>query len=107
MQSYRDDDLKGKGEPSSSLGPEYEGRAFRKHKAAQGSDGMAYEMLPQGDTSHKEKNAHIRERSISNAAEGEGSSTTSDIRRSNTTGKKLADGIKRRFGSLRRKDTAE
>lgn len=36
-----------------------------------------------------------------------GFSNSSDLRRSNTTGKRLSDGIKRRFGSIRRKKAAE
>lgn len=49
-------------------------------------------------------------RSVSN--EGAGSSrayvnSSSDLRRNNTTGKRLSDGLKRRFGSIRRKMASE
>ena len=53
-----------------------------------------------------------RQRSVSNAAEASSSgaaygtspgSPGSDLHRSHSTGKKFGDGLKRRFGSLRRR----
>ena len=49
-----------------------------------------------------------RVRSVSNTdREGAAATGSDDLRRSNTTGKKFSEGIKRRFGSLRHRKSAE
>jgi hypothetical protein len=61
----------------------------------------------------KDGGTMVRQRSVSNVADGRaGNSNQSspdsytnatDLRRSNTTGKRITEGLKRRFGSIRRK----
>lgn len=63
----------------------------------------------------KEGNTRVRQRSVSNAAAttgygggydyegGGGGESSSGLRRSNTTGKNIAQSLKRRLGSFRRK----
>ncbi|KAH6692671.1 hypothetical protein F5X68DRAFT_60211 [Plectosphaerella plurivora] len=113
---YQPDDLKGKGEPSYTFEKEKkEKKALRK---SMGPTMVGYEMqsgVNSGVTDSKGPTM-VRQRSVSNAADGrpgpsnslapppaEGFSNSTDIRRSNTTGKRFSDGIKRRFGSMRRK----
>jgi hypothetical protein len=94
---YHPDDLKGKGEPSYTI--------ERDAKKMKGKDGY---LRPDGI----EMMVPQRQRSYSNAAAessslrvpgGYEASDNSGINRSNTTGKKLSEGLKRRFGSMRRK----
>jgi hypothetical protein len=79
---------------------------------------------------HKDGGVQVRQRSVSNVVQGSssavagnggllsppmsptspgaaGASSQSEIRRSNTTGKRFSDGLKRRLGSFRRKKVAE
>ncbi|KAH7319329.1 hypothetical protein BKA65DRAFT_514345 [Rhexocercosporidium sp. MPI-PUGE-AT-0058] len=108
---YLPEDLKGKGEPSYSIE-----KALKDHKeegARNGlsPDGRSYEMQPQ-------RPADGRQRSISgNHEDFRGSSRPSagafssvdggnEMRRSNTTGRRIGEGLKRRFGSLRRNKNA-
>ncbi|AEO53337.1 hypothetical protein MYCTH_2294504 [Thermothelomyces thermophilus ATCC 42464] len=122
---YRDDDLKGKGEPSFSQDQ------ARRRKASNafhsGSGNVYYEMRSRGqgnrgndggDSRPKEGGtAHVRQRSLSaNGAyqrlppgivddgddDGYGGGS-SGLGSSNTTGKNIAQSLKRRFGSLRKK----
>ncbi|KXX80154.1 Protein pal1 [Madurella mycetomatis] len=111
-QRYRDDDLKGKGEPSFSLDQaRREQKARGKQLAHNGP--VFYEMQP---PSHphaasaggklRRSSAHVRQRSVSNGAQhqammNEGVAGSSGLQRSNTTGKSIAQSLKRRFGSLR------
>lgn len=113
--NYHPDDLKGKGEPSYT----YERDHKEKKRLQRRSEGPAeYEMQSGVNAGVDRKNARpmVRQRSMSNAADGrhaassslspppmEGYSNSTDIGRSNTTGKRLSDGFKRRFGSLRRR----
>jgi hypothetical protein len=82
-----------------------------------------YEMQPSsssrdhdyggGGSKHKEGGTQVRQRSVSNGAQllpgvdGEASAGSSGLQRSNTTGKSLAQSLKRRFGSLRKKRPSE
>lgn len=67
----------------------------------------AYEMQPQSRPS-----ASSRQRSRSNVGSSSNSKGSdigysqyeTDMRRSNTTGNKLGEGLKKRFGTLRRKN---
>lgn len=117
--SYHDDDLKGKGETFTAERDRKEQKArLRRHTATQSADGMAFEMHPGANgRDNKGNGAKVRQRSISNAADryrpaptsptADPYATNSDLHRSNTTGKKFAEGLKRRFGSLRRKRGSE
>lgn len=108
-QKYHPEDYKGKGEPSFSID-----RAIKKHDAETATSGRSagnsYEM-------HTPlKNGVSRQRSVSGSGAadlgpraygngyGNGVKTgeASEVKRSNTTGRKMGDGLKRRFGSLRR-----
>lgn len=85
--------MKGKGEPSYT----YE----RDLKAKKRQNFLHPEQQP-GDF---EMRGFSRQRSLSNGANDAATSGLDGIQRSNTTGKsgKLSDGIRRRFGSLRKK----
>ncbi|KAE9580817.1 hypothetical protein CGCF415_v005875 [Colletotrichum fructicola] len=111
---YHPDDLKGKGEPSYTYERDLKEKK-RMHKASLDNGPVEYEMHP-GANSQSRKNlgATVRQRSVSNAADGRpgpsetpaGQSNSADVRRHNSTGKRLSDGLKRRFGSIRRKRQA-
>ncbi|KAL2063507.1 hypothetical protein VTL71DRAFT_5312 [Oculimacula yallundae] len=105
---YLPEDLKGKGEPSYSIE-----KALKEHKGESARngvspDGRSYEMQPQ------RRPGAGRQRSISgNHEDFRGSNRPSagafqsvdggnQMQRSNTTGKRIGEGLKRRFGSLRR-----
>ncbi|KAK3329487.1 hypothetical protein B0H66DRAFT_27169 [Apodospora peruviana] len=134
---YRDDDLKGKGEPSYTFEKNLKekGRERAGWKQPDGvrsngdGGGVYYEMQPHKRSPRntrdngKDSGARVRQRSVSHAnatprtadypLENEGpfsdhfsgtpAGGSSGIQRRNTTGKSLAQSIKRRFGSLRRK----
>ncbi|KAH0444219.1 hypothetical protein CcaCcLH18_00444 [Colletotrichum camelliae] len=111
---YHPDDLKGKGEPSYTYERDLKEKK-RMRKASLGNGPVEYEMHP-GANSQSRKNlgATVRQRSVSNAADGRpgpsetpaGQSNSADVHRHNSTGKRLSDGLKRRFGSIRRKHQA-
>jgi hypothetical protein len=104
VQQYHPDDLKGKGEPSFTVE-----RDLKKEKGHRQflSEADAYEMRPGSNRSWRGTSNH--QRSSSQTGEGISSGATytatanGDLRRSNTTGNKISEGLKRRFGSLRRK----
>ncbi|KAK3942763.1 protein pal1 [Diplogelasinospora grovesii] len=123
---YKDDDLKGKGEPSYTF---ERARKEEKARLREQRGGVSltdapvnYEMQPMlsrnnGDRK-EDSGARVRQRSVSNAAEGSSSryqpngysndvSNSSNLHRSNTTGKSFTQSLKRRFGSIRRKKTPE
>ncbi|KAL2199094.1 hypothetical protein P885DRAFT_31553 [Corynascus similis CBS 632.67] len=128
---YRDDDLKGKGEPSFS---QDQARRAKKSAASNAQGGAVYyEMQPRGhgrhgggggvESSHKGGvTTHVRRRSASTGAAyqqlppgmveddddwGDAGGSSSAMRRSNTTGKNIAQSLKRRIGSLRKKKVGE
>ncbi|KAK5663547.1 hypothetical protein OQA88_3978 [Cercophora sp. LCS_1] len=117
--TYRDDDLKGKGEPAFSMDQDIKNKQLaRKPVATQ--DGMTFEMQAQRVSGHRKDNsAYVRHRSVSNTDDAPppppkdssnvflNDNYSSGIRRSNTTGKSLTESLKRRFGSLRRKKVVE
>ncbi|KAH0593879.1 hypothetical protein MHUMG1_08201 [Metarhizium humberi] len=102
---YHPDDLKGKGEPSFTLERDMKkGRRHRHHL----SEADAFEMAP--GTNRFSRWAASHQRSVSqHSAEALSSGVTyknnpdGDLRRAHSTGNKLSDGLKRRFGSIRRK----
>ncbi|KAF7559020.1 hypothetical protein G7046_g5146 [Stylonectria norvegica] len=103
---YLPDDLKGKGEPSYT----YE-KDLKERKRLRNGEPAEYEM--QSGVNGRRRPPVTHHRSFSNehpepsptAADGFTNST--DLRRNNTTGKRLSDGLKRRFGSIRRKKSDE
>ncbi|QUC17211.1 uncharacterized protein UV8b_01452 [Ustilaginoidea virens] len=80
---YHPDDLKGKGEPSFTIEQEL-GKDKQQRRRHRSSDPSGFEMQSMSQDAE-----------ASNAAAG--------IQRSHTTGKKLSGGLRRRFGSSRRK----
>lgn len=103
---YHPNDLKGKGEPSFAIE-----KALKDHKNGVSSHRRmmsldAYEMQP------RSRSASARQRSMNEAsvefaaapveAGGQSSKLGSGVGRSNTTGRRVSEGLKRRFGSLRR-----
>ena len=121
VQTYRDDDFKGKGEPSFTIERDYKEHKARLRKHGASNSVGEYEMQPHVNGNSKTgSNTTVRQRSVSAAGAGPSAqgpadpmytnapvSTNNDIRRSNTTGKKFGEGLKRRFGSLRRKKHAD
>ncbi|KAL6702042.1 hypothetical protein J3F84DRAFT_356550 [Trichoderma pleuroticola] len=97
---YHPDDLKGKGEPSFSLE-----RALKEKKRAKDGEPDEIEM----QTGLHSRNRHSKskhQRSISVALHGSSSATgnaynNSELERRNSTGKKISDSLKRRWGSIR------
>lgn len=96
---YLPEDYKGKGEPSFSLE-----RAIKKEDQSSHrrllSVPDSYEMQPQG------RPGANRQRSVSGSEVALSTQQDSGIGRSNTTGR-LGEGLKRRFGSLRRGKKSE
>ncbi|KLU88579.1 hypothetical protein MAPG_07565 [Magnaporthiopsis poae ATCC 64411] len=132
---YHPNDLKGKGEPSYTIERDLkQNKALRRKEVGSGISDRngVYEMQPRSsgqgsssDATRKDLGAQVRHRSISSAAAsgsrpnmlsppispdrgGAGaSSTNNDLRRSNTTGRRITEGLKRRFGSFRRKRNSD
>jgi hypothetical protein len=112
-KKYLPEDLKGKGEPSFTIE-----KALKEHKLSDHrrvlSDGNSYEMQPQnGSSSTSQRSASGSNAEIISNGEPSGnamrySDFEGEVRRSNTTGRRVGEGLKRRFGSLRRsKKTSE
>jgi len=105
---YLPGDYKGKGEPSYSIE-----KALKDHKHSDTrqlmADGnIAYEMQPpknkfgvsrqrRASGSHADMSNDKSVKTVSDPSEFE-----SDMRRSNTTGRRVGEGLKKRFGSLRK-----
>ncbi|KAJ4863001.1 pal1 cell morphology protein domain-containing protein [Trichoderma breve] len=97
---YHPDDLKGKGEPSYSLE-----RALKEKKRAKNGEPDEIEM----QTGLRSRNPHSKskhQRSMTVALRGSSSATgnaynDSELERRNSTGKKISDSLKRRWGSIR------
>jgi len=106
-QKYLPEDYKGKGEPSFSLE-----RAIKKDESPNGhrrifSEGNnAYEMTsnlrPGASRQRSVSNTNVPTTSKLSPSVNESVANDSDIRRSNTTGRRVGEGLKKRFGSLRR-----
>jgi hypothetical protein len=96
--------LKGKGEPSYQYEEDLKRREHLLRPSMGKGKGNEYEMQPSKPT------MRTRRSSYNNATDGAGSSSgnafgSDDLRRSHTTGgKKLSEGLKKRFGSIRRKN---
>ncbi|PNY28840.1 Uncharacterized protein TCAP_01241, partial [Tolypocladium capitatum] len=100
---YHPDDLKGKGEPSFTIERDLKARKHRAHLSEPAAN--AYEMRP-GASASKRALA-VRQRSASNAVEASSSGAvyvdSGNLQRSHSAGKRISEGLKRRFGSLRRR----
>ena len=107
-KKYLPDDYKGKGEPSFSIEKALKEHEKNTHRRVLSDDNSAYEMQPRS----KPEASRQRSASGSNVCmEPVGRGTASalrfeeaegSVRRSNTTGRRVGEGLKRRFGSLRR-----
>ncbi|KXH66608.1 hypothetical protein CSAL01_05281 [Colletotrichum salicis] len=106
---YHPDDLKGKGEPSYTYERDLKEKK-RMRKASLGNSPAEYEMRSGVNAqSRKDNGAMVRQRSVSNAADGrpgpselpKGQSNSANVHRHN-----FGDSLKRRFGSIRRKNHA-
>jgi len=117
-QTYLPDDLKGKGEPSYTI-EKAEKERRRLGKDSVNGTGTINDFEMETGTNRKNGGVMVRQRSVSSAAaeprttylmvngdeNNAGPSTANDetgVRRSNTTGKRFG-GIKKKFGSIRRK----
>jgi len=83
---YKDDDIKGKGEPSYSID-----KALQEHKMKANDNDMLGMELTSRPRRHK---------SVNYASTNE---TQPDVHRSNSTSKNFGSGLRKRFGSLRRR----
>ncbi|KAL2023633.1 hypothetical protein VTK56DRAFT_1790 [Thermocarpiscus australiensis] len=104
--SYRDEDLKGKGEPSFSI-EQHKPRGTQR--AGSLGETAYYELQP---SAAKGRPTHVRQRSVSYVAQqhadaDESVAGSSGLQRSDATGKSLAQSLKTRLGSLRRKKASE
>ncbi|KAL6904847.1 hypothetical protein GGI43DRAFT_381244 [Trichoderma evansii] len=103
---YHPDDLKGKGEPSYTFEKD-----LKAKKRAQRGEPDEIEMQSGLYSRNGNPSSSKPKRSISIAFHGNSSSSgnaynNSDLQRRNSTGKKLSDGLKRRWGSIRGKTKA-
>jgi len=118
---YKDDDLKGKGEPSFTIEKDGKDKQINRKPVPVGSSGVQEFEMQATTTGHSKQDvAHVRQRSVINADKGPAPppkdypsayggdySSSGNLQRSNTTGKSLTQMIKRRFGSLRRRKATE
>jgi hypothetical protein len=111
VQKYLPEDLKGKGEPSYSIE-----KALKDHNHSHRrnvSEGQGYEMQPQRrrpELAHQRSMSgnNVHEYAQTGSAPGRMPQGDLNVQRSNTTGRKVGDGLKKRFVSIRRgKKTAE
>ncbi len=101
-QKYHPDDFKGKGEPSFTIE-----KALKDHRSNVNSHRG---ILSDGDSGYemqtRSRSATSRPRSAGgNGTELDGNLAVfmqNGVGRSNTTGRRVSEGLKRRFGSLRR-----
>ncbi|KAI1342831.1 hypothetical protein F5Y15DRAFT_269972 [Xylariaceae sp. FL0016] len=107
---YHPDDLKGKGEPSYTIERDLAERERRMPPQQHGRHGtqLEYEMQPQSPRSpHARNGSKDHGASASVTGRSRGYSAGSAAGPSSPTGKRLSDGIKRRFGSLRNRRADE
>ncbi|KAL7939760.1 hypothetical protein V8C35DRAFT_287593 [Trichoderma chlorosporum] len=98
---YHPEDLKGKGEPSFSLE-----RAIKEKQRAKKGEPEEIEMQSGFQSRNHHSKSSKPQRSVTVSLRGSSSSTgnaynNSDLQRRNSTGKKLSDSLKRRWGSIR------
>ncbi|KAI9163122.1 hypothetical protein HJFPF1_04721 [Paramyrothecium foliicola] len=99
---YHPDDLKGKGEPSYTYDKEKaKGKGLQRGEYEMQSGVNGDGLLGPAPLLRSVSNSDKRYTTSTAVVADE--SSASGVRRSNTTGKKLSEGLKRRFGSIRRK----
>jgi len=111
---YLPEDYKGKGEPSFSIEKALKDHKHSAHRQVLSEDN-AYEMQPpsNGSSSTRQRSVSGSNAELAGNAKPTGSALKysefeGEMRRSNTTGRRVGEGLKRRFGSLRRsKKTTE
>lgn len=112
---YLPEDLKGKGEPSYSIEKALKDHESSKHhRVGSDSNGSAFEMQPNSNKHLRPGANRLRSISGDNVNTGRAgpsnasgnsmrySDFESDMKRSNSTGARIGEGLKKRFGSLRR-----
>jgi hypothetical protein len=91
-------------------------KRLRKSSVSTGSPPQEFEMQSGvNGADRKDGGVMARQRSVSNAGPSSSLSPTgenafsnsTDLKRSNTTGKRISDGLKKRFGSIRRRKGIE
>lgn len=97
---YHPDDLKGKGEPSYTL--ERDLKQKQRYINPAGEYELQSPRHSRLQRQRRRSSGHLGDDSL---ASGSSFNQTS-VQRSNTTGKRLSDGLKRRIGSLRKKPVA-
>jgi hypothetical protein len=106
-KKYLSEDLKGKGEPSFTIEKALKEQKLSDHRRVL-SDGNSYEMQSQnGSLSSRQRSASGSNAEIISNGKPSGDAMRSsdlegEVRRRNTTGRRVGEGLKRRFGSLRR-----
>ncbi|KAF2806797.1 uncharacterized protein BDZ99DRAFT_465584 [Mytilinidion resinicola] len=102
--TYLDGDLKGKGEPSYSIE-----KALNDHKTL-GDDGIEMKTRSRNKSLSHADDPAVASGSTAGVSTGNGDQSYADwegdLRRSNTTGRKLSGNLKKRFGSLRKRRDA-
>jgi hypothetical protein len=114
QQKYLPEDYKGKGEPSFTIEKALKDHEKSAHRrvVSDGNGNNSYEMQPQS-TMNRQRSASNSNVEPSSSSKPSGSllryaDFEGDMRRSNTTGRRMGEGLKRRFGSLRKsKKTTE
>ncbi|ROT39982.1 hypothetical protein SODALDRAFT_323270 [Sodiomyces alkalinus F11] len=120
---YHPDDLKGKGEPSFTIERVLKEKIRQAHRAGGMGGANDFEMQSGVNHYYVKGGASTRQRSVSNTDDGRpgpsgpdvyslsppdgGFSNSTKIRRRNTTGRRIGEGIKRRLGHLRPKKDAD
>jgi hypothetical protein len=105
-QKYLPEDYKGKGEPSFSIEKALKDHEDNTHRRVLSDGNSAYEMQTRaGPEASRQRSASGSNAGRGTAAafrmEGFGNGEGS-VRRSHTTGRRVGEGLKKRFGSLRR-----
>jgi hypothetical protein len=106
IQKYLPDDYKGKGEPSFSIEKALKNHDRNAHRRVLSDGNSAYEMQSRNPESSRQRSASgsyadakIEGKATTSARQEEAESS---VKRSNTTGRRVGEGLKKRFGSLRR-----
>ncbi|KAM3505459.1 hypothetical protein MY11210_007956 [Beauveria gryllotalpidicola] len=95
---YHPDDLKGKGEPSFSIE-----RHLKRGKGQQAEPGFEMESNPLMAKSLRRRRSLPSGKASGAQAGGGSGDEQQGLGRQNSTGRRISEGLKRRFGSLRRK----
>ncbi|KAH8596689.1 hypothetical protein B0O99DRAFT_685684 [Bisporella sp. PMI_857] len=110
---YLPEDYKGKGEPSFTLERDLKARKQGAQRTILPDGSSEYEMQPPDTIKNASRQrsasgTHTESTGTKNGSTMRYSEYESEMRRSNTTGNKIGEGLKKRFGSLRRhKKTVE